>query len=514
MPASLNGDKIAITFMYSEELVNLVKTLPDRSWNKADRSWEVPADPWHAMKVCEILEDHIAVGDDVVSLSKSSDQANTTPKRKLNPNLYPFQEAAVEFAVRNKAKALLSDEMGLGKTVQAIEVLRRLRPRKTLIVAPASVLYKWKLEIEKWIPMYPVDVLPSTKAPIEKEIKIHICSYDIMVRKYDDLRLMSWDMIIFDECHRLKNYKAKRTRVAKSLSNKVPHVLGLTGTPVLNKPAELFSILNIIDPNKFPNWYTFGKRYCFTEELGYGGATNLEELSERLQSIMVRRLKTDVLDQLPDLTRTIVPIQIDLEEYNQVINSPRNPDAPRISGSLDKITKAHIIIGKEKAKVVIDFVENMMEEGLGKIVLYVVHREVADLLAFGLRKYAPLKIVGDTQAKDRQAIVQRWQNTDNNRVMIISRAGGEGIDLFGINRDISTILFVEREWNPASEEQAEARLHRIGQKNSVEAIYFVALGTLDTNVNALIESKRQMVGDIIATKPIDVRYDLLDLVKE
>lgn len=402
-------------------------------------------------------------------------------------------------------------------TIEALAYVSMVS-EKTLVIAPANVLYKWEQECKKWIPEQTVAVYPKGKGELGEE-NIHIMSYAIMAARYEELLEKSYTAIIFDEAHLVKNSKAIRTRVAKALvKSGIPNVLFLSGTPFMNRPAELFPMLNMLDPVGFGNYYTFMQRYCGAQYMGGAwyfppnGATNLEELSQRLKHLVLRRTKQDVLKDLPELTRTSIPIEIaNMSEYRQAVKNLRewlkkqDKEVLNPEHVLTKLNVLRQVVGKGKASAAIELAESVLNDGK-QVVLFCHHKEVVEDIKKALKDYRIGVISGDVPAKKRQELVDEFLGKSNKdlmlhsslQVMIITVAGAEGIDLYSA----SDIIFVEREWTPAKEEQAESRLHRNGQKNPVNAWYIVASNTIDEKFDKLVKEKRKMFKKVIRTDEI------------
>ena len=426
------------------------------------------------------------------------------PTRRYK-DLYPFQSVAVDFIRSKDGRCILGDEMGLGKTIEALTAIRLMYIHKVLVICPSIVKYKWQKEIDQWT-MQSSFVVDSSKQHIDDGWNFHIMSYQMMINRIDELLANKYQMVIFDECHYLKSRGAKRTKSANKLIALTEHYLFLSGTPFINRPMELYNMLNWLNPVEWSSQSRFGERYCGGLKNDYKGSTNRDELNQRLRQYMVRRLKVDVLEDLPLLTRTKVPIDLprmgDYKEIERNIYKAIKEMNPKSKGyfinAMDKLAVLRRAIGVQKAEASIPWIKNFLDTTDRKIVLYCHHHQVIDYLKEELREYQPTTLSGRVPAKKRQDRIEQFQTSPDIRVCIINSAGGEGIDLFGRDgNDSSTILFIERQWTPAAEEQAEARLHRIGQNNPVSAYYLVARGTVDLLFDKLIDKKRQILTDIV-----------------
>lgn len=421
----------------------------------------------------------------------------------MSNELYPFQQKAVEFIETTGGRCILGDEMGLGKTVEALAWLN-LHPeiKRILVVAPANVIYKWKDEIERWTTRS-ADIVAGYTGLMDSATSVTILSYNVMTHRYKELVQMDPTLIIWDEAHYLKGYRKKVKRVAAALKLRSKYMLALSGTPFLNRPIELFNILDMLQPGVWKIG-SYGTRYCGGFDYWAGplrGATRRSELKSRLQSIMIRRLKRDVLADLPAVTRVVLPVDIRTVEYKKELRglTPANAAV--------KVNQLWHIIGREKARIAIEWVNDFFKdhEESKKIILYAHHLDVIDALKEGLRDHGTFTIDGRVPAKKRAELIKGFQNGAWPRVGIINKAGGEGIDLFGSGDvDSSTVLFVERQWTPALEEQAIARLDRIGQANPVTAYYLLAVGTFDPKMDKHIARKRKVLEDIVGMEEIEM----------
>jgi SWI/SNF-related matrix-associated actin-dependent regulator 1 of chromatin subfamily A len=508
MPATVSGSTISLRFSYKPAVVAAVKDIPGRSWDDKQRVWTLPATPWHARQVIDKLSDHITIELDVKKLAGKDKLDLLHADDDLIEELsvpgfkpFPFQAAIVPVLDQWKGRAIISDECGVGKTPESLIWARHKKVRRMLVVSPASVLYKWEREIQRWYPEVTPQVIPTGKTPLTGSV--HVISYALMTNRVTELCKQKYDLIIFDEGHALRN-RCKRTTAATQLSKGVPYLLFLTGTPIVNRPIELFPILNMID-SKTWTWNSYVKRYCYNEYVGYKAAENLDELEERLRGVMIRRFKRDVSDQMPAFTRTVVPF--DLIEAERKVYKKLWVEDPAAFAEIFPMTEGvckntAVWLGYMRqwfegvrALHVAEWAEDFLQgSDTRKLVIYCDYKRTARLLEDMLYTYGVLKITGDVAQKDRQPIIDRWQNELSERVMILTAAGGEGIDLFGRGEiDSSTIVFAGRAWSPAAEEQIEGRVDRTGQTYPVEAVYLVARDTIDEDIHELIEGKRSVI---------------------
>jgi SWI/SNF-related matrix-associated actin-dependent regulator of chromatin subfamily A-like protein 1 len=409
----------------------------------------------------------------------------------LTPELREYQQVGASF-LRKRNEALLADEMGLGKSAQVLTALRDIDlGMGVLIVCPASLKLNWVDEIEKFRPECScmVHVMSGRNArPIRP---ICIVNYDILSHVFPALAQRHWGVIIADEMHYAKNPGANRTRALVKL--KSTRRWALTGTPVLNRPIELYPILWWLRQPIANSYYDFGLRYCgepvLSAESGrreFRGATRQDELRKKLDPIMLRRLKCDVLDELPPKTRQIVRLEAKAGDVKLVNDEARavglddwEGKSSVAWGSTGELAKLRSAIGRAKAAPAAGFVQELLEEDDGKVIVFAHHRAVMDTLEAKLAEHGVARIDGSTSLSKRMEAIAAFQSPSGPRVFLGQiMACGTGINLTAA----STVVMAEYEWTPGVNEQAEDRAHRIGQKNALQIFYLVVDKTVDVNV--------------------------------
>lgn len=483
----------------------------------------------------------------------------------------PYQKGGIAYAMAHP-NALIGDEMGLGKTIQALGTINASANVKTVLcVVPASLRLNWDRESLKWLTRkFEIFVVEETKDVIPETATMVIVNYELIRgKRIDDpngakapdgkvlkvlqsspihaqLMARNWDILIVDECHRMKDPKSlqavavlgspgnkkKGELPVPGLKNQSARNLFLTGTPFLNRPVELFPILNALAPTVFDNFFKFAKRYCAAHQDSRGhwdfkGASNLEELQERLRAtLMVRRLKKDVLKELPPKRRQVIMLPADgaakavaaeakawkmHEERLETLRGEADfahaaGDKAAYKAAVEALKAAARIgfeeIAKERRNVaiaklpkVIEHIENAFEQGIDKIVVFGHHHDVCNGIAdhFGV---AAVKLTGEvTSNKDRQEAVDRFQNDPTVKVFVGSiGAAGVGHTLTAA----ATVIFAELDWVPANVSQAEDRCHRIGQHDQVLVQHLVLNGSLDARMATILVEKQE-----IADKALD-----------
>lgn len=454
----------------------------------------------------------------------------------------PFQLVGIAFAQQANYRALIADAPGLGKTIQALGCIltdpEMLLP--AVFVVPTNVLYNWQEEAKKWLPSVPVYLLDTKRTPLPPTgwKGIILTTWDIL--SDHTTKLASWGarFLLADEAHKAKNPKTLRTKAFSALAEAIPHVLLLTGTPIKNTVLELHTLLEILDPGTWGTKKAFGEAYVADTDAGKGkGAKDVDALRARLACIRVRRLKEDALKDLPKKSRryfTVPLTSAQRREYG-VIQATfekwlENAITARIFEELtaqgidpasasatareeaavraEKALRAIILVkmgamrqfvGRAKTQAAIDLAKQLTEHG-ESVVLFAQHKEVvqgisAALKAAGIRYGV---IDGAASAEDRGEITRAFQ-AGKIQAIVASQAAQEGLTL---TRAANTI-FVERYWTPADEQQAEDRIHRIGQTRPVVITYLHAPNTIDDKMRALIDAKRDLVQTVLGDDDIE-----------
>lgn len=484
--------------------IQKVRDISGRKWNPEKKVWIIPKTPWHCNKVMEVFG---PLGFDIdQGIYDCADTNAEIPPLDYPEGMYEFQKRAVDFMLAAGGRCIIADEMGIGKTIEALGFVH-LFSSKVLIISPSNVTYKWENECKRWAKGKTVAVYPTGKGDLGPE-DIHIMSYGIMASRFEALKVIPYDTVIFDEAHMVKNSKAIRTRVSRALVKAgIQNVLFLSGTPFMNRPSELFPLLNMLDPIGYNSFYNYAIRYCGAQYQGGtwffppGVVTNRNELADRLSRVMIRRTKREVLKDLPELTRTTIPIDIpNMANYKAAVKDVRTwlkaHDKTVVDPShvLTRLGVLRQILAEGKVGAAIELAEAVLQDGK-QVVLFAHHKETVALLRKGLAQHGVEYIDGSVKPEKRfeKSNLFLMENSPI-RVMIITIAGREGIDLYSA----SDIIFVEREWVPAWEEQAESRLHRNGQKNPVNAYYLSANKTADEKLEKMVSEKRRIVGSVIS----------------
>lgn len=434
----------------------------------------------------------------------------------LKKELYPYQKVGVEFLVASGGRAIVADAPGLGKTAQALGLIKHQGYKRTLVVCPASVKFAWASEVEKWTRLSSQVIDSKTDlAKIDPEINIWIINYDILKKHHAQLSKIRFDCIVGDECQLIKSTAAIRTKAFRNISREINSIVLLSGTPLLSRPSELFSLLNIIDQKTWNNWYEFARKYCAAHQTRWGldtsGASNIEELHARIRRYFIRRDKTEVLKELPPKTFINVPVQLDKDiarEYDMAANnlatylreySGKQPAAIAKAMAAEKLTQLNVLrqlnaIGK--VSTAIELVESILDAG-EKVLVFCSFVEPLETLKTHFKEKSVI-LTGKTQVVERGEIVNKFQKDPNVQVFLGGiRSAGVGITLTAA----SNVIFLDYSWNPADHQQAQDRVHRPGQiAESVNIYQLVAMNTIDEDLKEILDNKQDIFDQVIDGK--------------
>lgn len=433
-------------------------------------------------------------------------------KLGLGMNLFPYQEQGVrEVVKRFHGRALIADEMGLGKSCQALAVGAAYNSWPVVIVCPASLRLNWRKEIQMWISNY-VDDIEVCVVRTGKDLlygKILIFSYELAAQRSLDISLLKPSLVILDESHNIKNKQAIRTKRLVPICKQAPRCLLLTGTPVLNRPVELWTQLQALNrpAGAYEKYWDFARRYCGLKKGRFGwdvsGATNLSELNNYLRAgCMVRRLKRDVLTELPPKRRTRILVErVGKSHDAEVIRIECIAALKRNRGDLDAareqlrrerakfsgiIFKVYTEIGLAKAQFAAEWaIDNSSSET--PLVLFAHHIGVMDMIAqiFQKERISFVRIDGSTSLDRRQFAVDEFQAGRAQVALLSITAASTGLTL----TRASDMLIAELPFGPGLAAQAEDRIHRVGQQNAALIRYLIAEGTFDEALWGLINKK-------------------------
>lgn len=524
---------------YDPEALPLIRSMPGARWNPDNKYWTVSTKSADLDRVIELAEKiGLEISDELVKKSKAGTvESNEAVARiekitESGKSLFPFQKIGVRF-LSLKDRALLGDDMGVGKTIQALVAVPDMS--RCLVICPASVKYNWRDEASIWRPEFSVKVIKGkNNFVLPEEGEIVIANYDILpkwmsptkdsgrtTRKGEPIlvadltdeqrQILSETVLICDEAHRVKNYNSNRSKKIGQISRIVQKCWFLTGTPLMNRPMDLFGVLASGGMNPLGGWYKFVELFngYKNDWGGYEFGMPSGEVAERMKRVMLRRMKSEVLPELPP--KTYQRVEIDdigreakkaLDKYSMGQAEYEGVKGKKVTDIVDgldlsdipdfeEFSRVRAMIAESRIPAMLDTVDQYEEEGV-PLVVFSAHRNPIDTLE---HRDGWDVITGSVDPEKRRSIVRRFQNGELKGLGLTISAGGEGITL----TNASHALFVDLDWTPALNIQAEDRICRIGQTSKAVVIKrMVSSHPLDLHVQKLLEYK------------IDLAYKALD----
>ena len=425
--------------------------------------------------------------------------------------LYPHQSEGIAFLLSRK-RAILADDMGVGKTRQAIASLEAgMLEGRILVVCPASLKLNWKREILMVDPHASIEVIGVDRDGGD-DARWIIVNYDLLGKHAERLHDVDWGGVILDEAHFIKNASKRTSHCLRLLGVQADarapvigpeYVFLLTGTPMTNRPKDLFNLFRCVGHPSGRSFLSFARRFCDAYRNDFGwvttGASNLDELNLLLKEISIRRLKNEVLE-LPPKVRTWVPV--DIAHSKSALNaiegflgwySGTDPSQPNDTEFLARLTKVRTSLHKAKQKAVEERIKDVLAVG-EKVVVFTCFTDGIERHKKKLGDLA-VTITGADSPEKRMNAVDRFQSDPVVRVAVCNIiAGGVGITLTAGTH----VIFQDLDWVPANHNQAEDRCYRMGQENSVTVEYFFAEGTLDAYIGELLERKMDLISAVEA----------------
>ncbi len=440
--------------------------------------------------------------------------------KQFRGKLLNFQKMGLDFLLKSSGNALLADDMGLGKTVQTLAyIASEKQSLPALIVAPLVTLTNWQREIERFmkkkskngrIVENDVPTITSIRSGKRNEIPysdFYLINYELLHKRQNDLAKLKIRTLVCDEVQHLRSKTTQKYKAVKTLASvkSMKYRVGLSGTPIYNHGSEIWPIVDILKPGLLGNFKEFCEYFCYQDEKGKAIVVPNKRDSLRYvlqRDVMLRRKKSDVLKELKDKVRYKETIDADETYYKNELNkiwSKLEEEQKNAETEFNKLASYQRAIQSERqaagvAKLhhVTDFVKNIMEIE-ESVVVFCHHKYIHKLLHESLQEFKPSSIIGGQNDKIRQDNIDRFQNGDTKLMVAGLRAGSMGINL----TRAKYVIFAELDWSPAIHRQAEDRLHRIGQKNTVFAYYLIGKRTLDEHVANILVDKSYEIDAIM-----------------
>ncbi|MBR2943011.1 MAG: DEAD/DEAH box helicase [Clostridia bacterium] len=420
--------------------------------------------------------------------------------------LREFQKEGLSFLLANP-RTLLADEMGLGKTVQALACLAVTRDLPALLVVPPHLVRNWEAETQRFLRIDGraprVHVIKGLKVKELPEADVYIIHYLLLRGWKQALPQMGFRAVIFDEIQELRHVGTEKYSAASLLAESCERVVGLSGTPIYNRGAEIWNVVNILDFHCLGDWESFTREWCD----GYGNHIvrdpALLGAHLRREGLILRRTKQEVLAELPPKRRLVQEIDSDDKVYRELMRpvmemlgslSQLHPDAKERALLEERVAAGERqATGVAKAPFVAAFVRALLDSE-ERVLLFAYHHAAVDIYRKELAAYKPALITGRETQEGKERSVQRFMDGETN-LCIISLRSASGLNL----QRASCVVFGELDWSPAVHSQAEDRAHRMGQKDSILCYYLVAPQGSDRDMQDALSLKVsqfvQLMGD-------------------
>lgn len=446
----------------------------------------------------------------------------------LAPKLFEYQKAGVRFLVKSR-RALLADDMGLGKTVQVIAACEELHASRVLVLCPNAVKDVWSKEVVKWAPDRVATVLRGSNRAAKLKV-LEEFSEGYLVVNYEaarerrenggllaELLAMDWDVVVVDEAHNVKNRKAQQTQGIRKLALRAECAYLLTGTPIMNRIDDLWSPLNMLYPKQYSSFWAFAKKHTWVTQGPFGWQIDgrpraPEALRRELAPIMLRREKQEVFPDMPP--KMYQKLWVDLEgeqlrvykEIEELAMAQVTEDMLVITpGVLARLTRCRQVaispglIGGESTGAKLDALLGVLHGTEKKVIVFSQFAQAIKLVSRILTEEGipHLTMTGDTPDADRAGAVERFQTDPGIQVILMTtQLGGVGLTLTAA----SVVVFLDKMWTPAQNEQAVDRTRPHLQKESVQVIEILARDTVDEMVEEVLGGKVSIIEAVVARK--------------
>lgn len=490
--AVVDDNEVVTVAVSDYKLLPLLKAMPGARWNPSLNLWTASAAMRDRERLLEILDrGHFEV-EPTLRKIRHDKTTVTAIGRGEAAGAYPFQLDGIRFLASHD-RAILGDDMGLGKTFQTLMSVPK--GGRVLAVVPNSIKRNWANEVNKWRPdLTPIVIKKKEDFRGPKSGEVVIVHYEAvrgLTIKPALAKALASTSLVVDEAHRCKNYKAKQTIAVTAMADLAKHTWGLTGTPLLNEPMDLYGVLSALGMIRevFGGYKGFMRDFNgYRGRYGHTFGTPDECVPEKMRRVMLRRLKKDVLDLPPKMYQTLV---VDLEdaeltkELDTLYTEIGGDDALELP-PFDRFSSLRKALAIQRIPAAQEFVADCEDQKV-PLLVFSVHRKPVQVI--GARPGWGA-IYGSTPADKRQALVDAFQAGKLQGLALTIDVGGVGLNL----TRASTVLFVDKDWTPGKNIQAEDRVHRIGQDaNRVQIVSMETNHPLDQHVNALLAIKQRLL---------------------
>lgn len=520
---------IVIQFAYSPYLVEVVGRLGNRKFDNKNKVWTVPIS-----QLSQVLSRLVPLGFEVDSELLKENEVILKRKHRLERvregnfkdnekkqlselqlPLFPFQERGTGFMCVAH-NALNGDQPGLGKSIQAIASAKLLKCNKILVLTFATLKDTWVDEVVKWAPNMSNIVIKGEKSARDKkwseDKNFYIANYEQILRDLPAIQKIKWDAIIADEATRISNPKAKTTLAIKKIEAK--YRWPLTGTPLSNSVQDVWSIIDFCVPGALGSYYQFLDTYCEKDVWGsVKGYKNLDLLKEEIKPFFIRRLKKDVLSQLPEKLYENIYVDLSLEE-RQMYDATKKGIVEELKAMgmkerrglnnmmtkmlrLKQATDSLELISTNTKSSKLEALKELLEilcAGDGKVVVFTFFKKMALILMRELAQYKPLLIAGGVSQEERTTNRDAFNDKTENKIMIMTEAGAFGLNL---QKKATSVVHYDLPWSITKTEQREDRVHRIGQTGNVVVYRMLAKDSIDEYNLKVVQVKQRVAERVL-----------------
>jgi len=533
MTIARKGKNLVITFGYDAYIVSLVGSIPGRAYDKKTHEWKVPVSQIEDV-VVKLYPLGFTVTEEVKLMYQTELQRRAKVNRIRSGDLkeselslldltgfpfYMYQKVGTGF-IAVVDSGLVGDQPGLGKTIQSLGATVVKNAKKVLIFCPVSMKKTWQEEIEKWIPgatstIVGGDVKARAKQ-WEQDTTYYICNYHLLLRDVKTMKKFDWDFIIADEATTISNPKSKTSAALKSIPAK--RRIALTGTPLNNSVQDIWNIVDWLRPGYLGTYWQFIKEYCTQDKFGsITGYKNLQKLKDKLESLMIRRLKKDVLHELPPKTFENVYVELSPEErklYTAIKQElagelkESGMDGKNLSKTLVKMVRLKQaacsleLLNGVQASAKTDALKELLTNILWddeKTIIFTQFREMALLLMRDLAQYKPLLIAGGVTQDERDANRKAFNEDNEHKILIMTAAGGMGLNL----QRASSVIHYDFPWSISALEQREDRAHRNGQTKNVVIYNMIVQDSIDEYILKVLYKKKKVSEEVLGDNDKD-----------
>lgn len=468
-----------------------------------------------------------AEGDKSKQLAKAKLREDADLKIKYRDRLRRYQRVDVS-TMLGMRRLILGNEPGTGKTLEAIAYCDEIAASKVLVIASKSLLGSWQQQINQWSSdprsiIAPVDTTYKKKEKTLQNLlsrsRFYIVNYDMLRDKtYSPLWTTNWDVIICDEAHRLKGRKTQQTQGVANLTSE--SLLLLTGTWITNKHEEVFQLLQLINPKVFTSYWQFVERFCETEANYFNqhaknilGPKNMGAYKYMMHRYLIQRKKKDVLTELPEVIHKVVPIELtryQQKHYKELLNELMTdfdgqdiiatPNTLSQYTALRQLVLSPQMIGGKNDSNKADALLDILENTDGQVVVFSSFRKYIQILEELLtsKGITHRSIHGEITGDDRTRAVEDFRAGKAKVMLGTIKAMSEGLNL----QTASTLVFMDKSYVPADNDQAIARIDRLGQKNSPVVYHLIAEGTIEDRMEAILSKKQDIIDEATAIEMV------------